>query len=221
MSPNVTQMHARTLLIVRLKLSLSFLVWAFLINRSNAAQASRGLSCNYGVSLWLVHAVFDMCKEQIRCCFEVRQYLSSQTGWVVPSIQHRNWHWTNKSVNRFFQRSLCLSLLHVFSMCFINEVYNCCCGFSPSLSGLVWSLFSITCHRFFSPVTAFHMVYLVGILASLFSGVSFVRLWFLAATKKKAVFGLLLWHWPPHPPASLRYPCTIIRANIKFPNIAH
>lgn len=36
--------------------------------------------------------------------------------------------------------------------------------------------FSITFHRFFSPVTAFHMVYLVGIIALLFSGLSFVGL---------------------------------------------
>lgn len=36
--------------------------------------------------------------------------------------------------------------------------------------------FSITLHRFFSLVTAFHTVYLVGIIALLFSGLSFVGL---------------------------------------------
>lgn len=60
----------------------------------------------------------------------------------------------------------------------------------PPRTGLI-SVFPSPLHRFFSPVMAFHTVYLVAIIALLFSGLSFVGFWFLAAAKSSFWFALL------------------------------
>lgn len=91
-------------------------------------------------------------------------------------------------------------LFCLYFMYFIYEVYGF--GFLLDLPisprCVLISVFFITLHRFSSPVTGFHRVYFVGIIAWLFSG-----LWFLAAAKSS--FWFLSWHWPlPHHPASKR-----------------
>lgn len=97
--------------------------------------------------------------------------LSQPTDRLSCGPSNRNWCWRVIALKSMWTTFSSICFFYIYAFCFnvfYLILYDCYCGFSPSLLGLVWAVFFHHSSQVLFPVTAFRTVYLVRIIALLF-----------------------------------------------------